>query len=105
SPRGTVNARLQTGSTPVNVHVFATDYDGTIAERNTVSETTAKALERVRGTGRKLLLVTGRMLPDLQRVCPDADRMFDAVVAENGALVYFPDRREVRRGGDAPEAA
>ena len=89
----------------MNVHVFATDYDGTIAERNAVSEATAKALERVRGTGRKLLLVTGRMLPDLQRVCPDADRMFDAVVAENGALVYFPERREVRRLGDAPEPA
>src|SRR5205809_1065908 len=89
----------------VNVHVFATDYDGTIAERNQVPETTARALERVRATGRKVLLVTGRMLPDLQRVCPEADRMFDAVVAENGALVYFPERREVRRLGDTPEPA
>jgi len=89
----------------VNVHIFATDYDGTIAERNTVVDTTARALERVRSTGRKLLLVTGRMLADLQRVCPDADRMFDAIVAENGAVVYFPERREVRRIGDAPEPA
>src|SRR5437899_3985078 len=89
----------------VNVHVFATDYDGTIAEANQVPETTARALERVRATGRKVLLVTGRMLPDLQRVCPEADRMFDAVVAENGALVYFPERREVRRLGDTPEPA
>jgi hydroxymethylpyrimidine pyrophosphatase-like HAD family hydrolase/energy-coupling factor transporter ATP-binding protein EcfA2 len=87
----------------VNVHVFATDYDGTIAEDNRVSTTTARALERVRATGRKLLLVTGRMLPDLQAVCPDIDQMFDAVVAENGALVYFPERREVRVQGDAPE--
>ena len=89
----------------MNVHVFATDYDGTVAERNSVSETTARALERVRATGRKLLLVTGRMLPDLQQVCPDIDRMFDAVVAENGAVIYFPDRREVRRVGDSPEPA
>jgi hydroxymethylpyrimidine pyrophosphatase-like HAD family hydrolase len=89
----------------VNVHIFATDYDGTIAERNSVSASTARALERVRATGRKVLLVTGRMLPDLQRVCPDVERMFDAVVAENGALVYFPERREVRRLGDAPEPA
>src|SRR5262245_62262028 len=89
----------------VNVHGFATDYDGTIAERNTVPEATARALERVRGTGRKLLLVTGRMLSDLQRVCPEADRMFDAIVAENGALAYFPERREMRRLGDAPEPA
>ncbi|HEU5195290.1 MAG TPA: HAD family hydrolase [Methylomirabilota bacterium] len=89
----------------MNVHVFATDYDGTIAERNSVPAAAARALERVRGTGRKLLLVTGRMLPDLQRVCPDADRMFDAIVAENGALAYFPERRESRRLADAPEPA
>jgi len=89
----------------VNIHVFATDYDGTIAEGNRVSEATARALERVRATGRKLLLVTGRMLPDLQAVCPELERMFDAVVAENGALVYFPERREMRTLGDAPEPA
>jgi hydroxymethylpyrimidine pyrophosphatase-like HAD family hydrolase/energy-coupling factor transporter ATP-binding protein EcfA2 len=89
----------------VNIHVFATDYDGTIAEGNRVSDVTARALERVRATGRKLLLVTGRMLPDLQAVCPDVDRMFDAVVAENGALVYFPERRELRLLGDPPEPA
>ena len=87
----------------MNVHVFATDYDGTIAEGNRVPATTARALERVRASGRKLLLVTGRMLPDLQSVCPEVDRMFDAVVAENGAVVYFPDRREVRVLGDPPE--
>ena len=89
----------------VNVHAFATDYDGTIADANRVAPTTAQALERVRATGRKLLLVTGRMLPDLRAVCPDVDRMFDAVVAENGALVYFPDRREHRTLGDPPEPA
>ena len=89
----------------MNVHVVATDYDGTIAEGNRVAEVTAKALDRIRATGRKLLLVTGRMLPDLQAVCPEADRMFDAIVAENGAMVYFPERREVRVHGDAPEPA
>jgi hydroxymethylpyrimidine pyrophosphatase-like HAD family hydrolase len=89
----------------VNIHVFATDYDGTIAEGNHISDTTARALARVRASGRKLLLVTGRMLPDLRAVCPDLERMFDAVVAENGALVYFPDRRQTRMLGDAPEPA
>jgi len=89
----------------VNIHVFATDYDGTIAEGNRINEVTARALARVRATGRKVLLVTGRMLPDLQSVCPDLDEQFDAVVAENGALVYFPERREVRTLGDPPEPA
>ena len=42
----------------MNVHVFATDYDGTIAERNHVAETTARALARARATGRKVVLVT-----------------------------------------------
>ena len=87
------------------VHVLAVDYDGTIAEHGRVSPTTAAALQRVRDSGRKLMLVTGRLLPDLRRVCPDLDEMFDAVVAENGALVYFPARREVRTLGAVPEPA
>jgi hydroxymethylpyrimidine pyrophosphatase-like HAD family hydrolase len=87
----------------VIVHVFACDYDGTIASHGQVAEATAQALGRVRESGRKLLLVTGRMLPDLRSVCPDADRMFDAVVAENGAVLYFPGSRETKVLGDPPE--
>ena len=86
------------------VHVFACDYDGTIAHHGRVAETTAQALARVRESGRKLLLVTGRMLPDLRSVCPDVDEMFDAVVAENGAVLYFPETRESRVLGDRPES-
>jgi len=87
------------------VHVLAVDYDGTIAEDGQVAATTAAALQRVRASGRKLMLVTGRLLPDLRQVCPEVDGMFDAVVAENGALVYFPARREVRTLGAVPEPA
>ncbi|HEV8309377.1 MAG TPA: HAD hydrolase family protein, partial [Methylomirabilota bacterium] len=64
---------------------------------------TAAVLDRVRETGRKLMLVTGRMLLDLRGVCPEADRLFDVVVAENGAVLYFPARRELRTLGDPPE--
>ena len=87
------------------VHVLACDYDGTIADGGRVTEETAAVLARVRESGRKLFLVTGRMLDDLKSVCPDVDRMFDLVVAENGGLLYIPERREVRRLGDAPEPA
>jgi hypothetical protein len=87
------------------VHVLAVDYDGTIAEHGRVAPATVAALARVRDSGRKLLLVTGRILPDLRRVCAGLDGMFDAVVAENGALLYFPARREVRLLGAAPEPA
>ena len=87
------------------IHVLACDYDGTIAEEGRVPPDTAAVLARVRESGRRLFLVTGRMLDDLKSVCPDVDRMFDLVVAENGGLLYIPDRREVRRLGDAPEPA
>ena len=87
------------------LHVLACDYDGTIADHGFLSPETAAKLQRVRESGRKLFLVTGRMLDDLKTVCPDVDRIFDLVVAENGGLLYVPERREVRRLGDAPEAA
>ena len=89
----------------MNLHVLACDYDGTIAEAGRCSPEMARALARVRESGRKVLLVTGRMLPDLRSVCPDVDRMVDAIVAENGALLYFPETREARTLGDPPESA
>ena len=87
------------------LHVLACDYDGTIADHGVLTPETAAVLGRVRDSGRKLFLVTGRMLDDLKRTCPDVDRLFDLVVAENGGLLYVPERREVRRLGDAPEPA
>ena len=86
-------------------HVLACDYDGTIAHHGRVSEATAAALARVRTSGRKLALVTGRRLADLRDVCPDVDAMFDVVVTENGAEVYFPQRRRVQGIGEPPSPA
>src|SRR2546422_625317 len=93
------------GIPAVNVHVLACDYDGTIADGGQCSADIARVLGRVRESGRKVLLVTGRMLPDLRRVCAETDHLFDVVVAENGALLYFPDSREAKTLGDAPETA
>ena len=87
------------------VHVLAVDYDGTIAADGRLAPATARALTRVRESGRKLILVTGRLLPDLRRVCPEAETLFDAIVAENGAVAYVPSRRETRLLGDPPEPA
>jgi hydroxymethylpyrimidine pyrophosphatase-like HAD family hydrolase len=89
----------------VNIHVLACDYDGTVAEHGRIADATKAALARVRESGRKILLVTGRRLSDLRAVCPDVDDLFDAVVAENGALLYFPGRRETKTLGAAPEPA
>jgi hydroxymethylpyrimidine pyrophosphatase-like HAD family hydrolase len=76
-------------------HALCCDYDGTLAEDGTVSATTLGALQHVRASGRKILLLTGRILEDLQRVCNRLD-LFDRVVAENGALLYNPATREQR---------
>lgn len=80
---------------------LATDYDGTIAHDGVVSEETLSALKRIRESGRKLILVTGRELPDLKRVFPDV-AVFDKVVAENGALLYTPASEEERPIAPAP---
>src|SRR2546427_10091997 len=69
--------------------VLACDYDGTLAQDGVLDNTTAAALDRLRASGGRLLMVTGRELRDLQSVCKVLDR-FDWIVAENGALLYRP---------------
>ena len=85
-------------------HALACDYDGTIAERGVVAPATRAALERLRASGRRVVLVTGRKLDDLERVCPDWS-IFDAIVAENGAVSVRPPWSEPRLlGPPAPDA-
>ena len=74
---------------------LATDYDGTIAHDGEVDENTLEALKRCRQSGRKLILVTGRELPDLENVFPHLD-LFERAVVENGAVLYNPRTREKR---------
>ncbi|MBD2120836.1 HAD family hydrolase [Trichocoleus sp. FACHB-262] len=83
---------------------IASDYDGTLATKGQVSKTTLAALQRLRESGRKLILVTGRRLDELFQVLPQVD-WFDCVVAENGALLYWPRTREEQLLGDRPPAA
>jgi trehalose 6-phosphate synthase len=68
---------------------LASDYDGTLAHDGQVDAATLIALRRFKATGRLLLLVTGRKLDELLQVFP-AVEVFDLVVAENGALLYWP---------------
>ncbi|MDX8539667.1 HAD-IIB family hydrolase [Mesorhizobium abyssinicae] len=82
---------------------LATDYDGTLAHDGIVTRKTLSALEQLKKTGRKLILVTGRELPDLKRVFPEL-ALFDKVVAENGALVYTPASEEERTISPSPSA-
>jgi hydroxymethylpyrimidine pyrophosphatase-like HAD family hydrolase len=68
---------------------LATDYDGTLAEDGKVRPEVLAALVRLKESGRKLVLVTGRELDELIATFPAID-VFDRVVAENGALLYTP---------------
>lgn len=80
---------------------LASDYDGTLASDGRVFEGTLAALERLRSSGRKLILVTGRELEDLLSVFPHIN-CCDLVVAENGALLYNPATGEEKSLGDRP---
>jgi HAD superfamily hydrolase (TIGR01484 family) len=82
---------------------LCTDYDGTIAHHGRVDKPTLAALEELRASGRKLVLVTGREIEDLQKVFDRLD-LFERVVAENGALIYRPATREERLLVEAPAA-
>jgi phosphoglycolate phosphatase (TIGR01487 family) len=81
--------------------ILATDYDGTLAKDGQVSDVTLDALKRLQKSGRKLILVTGRQLEDLIAVFPETS-LFDCVVAENGAVIYFPSTREELLLGSLP---
>ena len=69
--------------------ILAFDYDGTLASDGAVAHSTVEALRRLRASGRKLLLVTGRRLEDLLCIFSHLE-LFERVVAENGAVLYRP---------------
>jgi HAD superfamily hydrolase (TIGR01484 family) len=83
--------------------VLATDYDGTLATHGRVDEATIEALHRLRESGRKLVMVTGRELDELHTVFPHID-LFERIVAENGALIYDPQTRQEKALASAPPA-
>ena len=83
---------------------LATDYDGTLAADGSVDDSTKEGLQRLKAFGKKLILVTGRELPDLRNSFAHLS-LFDAVVVENGALLYLPSTDEERPIGASPPAA
>jgi phosphoglycolate phosphatase-like HAD superfamily hydrolase len=65
----------------------AFDLDGTLAVHDMVSDDVMAAIDRAR-SDRAMLLVTGRTLDELHRGFPGLTGHFDAVVAENGAVMH-----------------
>src|SRR5688572_10195295 len=68
---------------------LASDYDGTLAFNGFVDDITVAAVEKLRASGRKFILVTGRRVDDLLTVFARV-KICDAIVAENGAVIYWP---------------
>jgi hydroxymethylpyrimidine pyrophosphatase-like HAD family hydrolase len=85
-------------------HAMITDYDGTLTSDEHLSQTTLSALKKVKASGRKLIMATGRKLEEIKAILPEY-RLFDCIVAENGALIYHTDSMEVQLIGEQPPAA
>jgi HAD superfamily hydrolase (TIGR01484 family) len=68
---------------------LACDYDETLASGGQVGAAGRDALARLKSSGSKTILVTGRELEELLTVFPEVS-LFDLVVAENGAVLYRP---------------
>jgi hydroxymethylpyrimidine pyrophosphatase-like HAD family hydrolase len=66
------------------------DYDGTLTRDDRLDMPMREALADARRRGVAIMIVTGRRLDDLRRVAGPL-QFVDSVVAENGALVHFPD--------------
>jgi HAD superfamily hydrolase (TIGR01484 family) len=73
---------------------LAADYDGTLTVSGSLSTEVEGALERLRSSGRRVVLVTGRTFEELAAACSSM-ALFDCVVLENGAVLYTPSRRQL----------
>ncbi|HEY6615394.1 MAG TPA: HAD hydrolase family protein, partial [Vicinamibacterales bacterium] len=74
----------------MKLSVIALDYDGTVARDDVLDPSVRNAIAAARTQGIVVLLVTGRILNELQRVAGDL-HFVDGVIAENGAVIHFPD--------------
>ena len=74
----------------MKLSVIALDYDGTTAHHDTMGSLVREAIAAARARGITVLLVTGRILDELRRVAGDL-QFVDGVVAENGAVLHFPE--------------
>jgi hydroxymethylpyrimidine pyrophosphatase-like HAD family hydrolase len=85
----------------MHYQVLCSDYDGTLATAGKIAPHVVTALDKLRNSGRQLVMVTGRELNDLKTVCPYLNR-FSYVVAENGAVLYHPNSDTVELLAAAP---
>jgi HAD superfamily hydrolase (TIGR01484 family) len=73
---------------------LAADYDGTLTMSGSLSAEVEGALEQLRSSGRRVVLVTGRTFEEFEAACSNM-ALFDCVVLENGAVLYSPSTRQL----------
>ena len=76
------------------IRAVALDLDGTLTQGDGLSEAAMSAVDQIRDDGLSAVLVTGRILNELEEAFPGLADRFDAVVAESGAVLALND--EVR---------
>ena len=69
---------------------IALDYDGTIALGDRLDPAVRDSIAYARARGITVLVATGRILDELRRVAGDL-HFVDGVIAENGAVLHFPE--------------
>ena len=76
-------------------HAIAVDYDGTLTTHPRPGRDVLDAIAETRAAGHTVILVTGRILAELEADFPEVHEHFDAIVAENGAVLQLmhPARR------------
>jgi len=81
--------------------VFVVDFDGTGSEGGSLAPELDLALRTARAKGFMAILATGRLLEDLHHIGVDPGT-FDAVVAENGGVIWFPAEDRLLREAEPP---
>ena len=79
-----------------HLKVLSTDLDGTLAKDGVVPSKTWDLLRQVKKAGMTLILATGRVIDNFINDGPFVE-IFEAIVAENGAVVFFPRKNLVKQ--------
>ena len=68
---------------------LAADFDGTLSEHGArPDDRILESIAALRGRGGLMILVTGRILHELHAAFPDVEDHVDAIVAENGCVLW-----------------
>jgi len=96
SPVGKANGSPLERRRLTHIKVVATDLDGTLAINGKVPPLTWDLLRQLKASGMSLILDTGRVLESFINDGPYSE-LFEAIVAEDGAVIFFPRKNIFRQ--------